>query len=148
MQLVDGHVAPAQNVLALRAHRALDQRDRLGARLLVAAGQKAGGDAVTARWWKLEGEPLAQEPVGQLKQDARPVTGIGVGALGAAVLEVLQRPQSARDHLVGGGSPEMRHEGDAAGVMLAGWVVEAARGPEVSGGGDGFLGFRAWAARG
>ena len=65
--------------------------------------------------------------VGELEQDARAVARVGVGALGAAVLEVLERPQRARDHLVRGGRAEARDERDAAGVVLVARVVQAVR---------------------
>ena len=49
----------------------------------------------------------------------------GVGALGAAVLEVAERGQRAHDRLVAGDAVEAGDERDATGVVLVGRVVEA-----------------------
>jgi hypothetical protein len=43
------------------------------------------------------------------------------------VLEPLQRMQRSRHDLVGGGRADPRDEGDAAGVVLVGRVVQATR---------------------
>ena len=56
----------------------------------------------------------------------------GVGALGAAVLEVRERRRRAHERLVARDAVEARDEGDAARVVLVRRVVEA----------DGFHGLR------
>ena len=67
----------------------------------------------------------AQERVGELDEDARAVARADVGALGPAVLEVVQRLERAADDLVGLLVVQARHHGDAAGVVLEPGVVEA-----------------------
>ena len=99
MLLDDRDVAPAEHALALLLHPALQRGDRLRARFLVAR-EKADRDPVAPLVGQLEAGDLPQEVVGQLDQDAGAVAGVRVGALGAPVLEVLERPQRSRDHLV------------------------------------------------
>ena len=120
--LVDRHLAPAEHGLALRLDALLEQPHRLGR---VARGQEADGHAVAARLGQLEARLRAQEGVGELDQDARAVPGVGVGALGAAVLEALQRMQRALHDLVRRGRADPCDEGDAAGVVLVARVVQA-----------------------
>ena len=57
-------------------------------------------------------------------QDARAVAGVGLGAGGAAVLEVAQRGQRLVDDVVAGAAGQGGHEGDATGVVLVRRVVE------------------------
>ena len=54
---------------------------------------------------KCEVDDLAQQFDGQLQQDARAVTAVGLGAGRATVLEVLQRGQSVGDDGVRTGAP-------------------------------------------
>ena len=53
------------------------------------------------------------------------VAGVRVSALGAAVLEVLERVERLLDDGMGRLAPELRDERDAARVVLVGGVVEA-----------------------
>ena len=76
---------------------------------------------------KRERRDRAQERVGHLRDDARAVTGAGVGADRAAVLEVAQRVERGRDDVVTGGAPQGRDHREAAGVLLGGGVVHALR---------------------
>ncbi len=122
--LVDRHLAPADHALALGLHAALDQVHRATAQLLV-LGQEAHRHAVAAGIGKLEPGVLAQERVGNLDEDARAVTRVRVGALTAAMLELLQRVQRAGDHLVRTRRAHACDERDAAGVVLVGRVVQA-----------------------
>ena len=83
--------------LALGLDRLLDQLLERRAALGV-GGQEADRDAVAARRRQLEAATAAaQERVGHLQQDPGAVAGVGVGALGAAVLEVLERVQRLFD---------------------------------------------------
>ena len=87
--------------------------------------QEADGDAVAARRRQLEADRRAQERVRKLDEDARAVTGLGVGAGRSAVLEMLERAQRLRDRLVAAHAVEPRDERDAAGVVLERRVIEA-----------------------
>ena len=74
-----------------------------------------------------EVDHLAQEPVRHLDEQAGAVTGVGLGALGAAVVEVAQRGEAQLDDAVRRPALQVHHEGDAAGVVLEGRVVKALR---------------------
>ena len=124
--LVDRHVAPGDDALALVGHRALEQRlELLPAVLLVR--QEAHAHAVGARRRQVLVEHRAHERVGHLEQDPGAVARVRVGTRRAAVLEVLQRHDRALDRLVRRLAVEPRDEGDAAGVVLVAWVVKANR---------------------
>ena len=130
--VVDGDVAPPDGALALGGDRLLDQLLERGAPLGVAR-QVADADAVAAERRQLDARHrAAHERVGDLQQDARPVAGVGVGSLGAAVLHVCQRLERLVDDGVRALAPQLRDERDAAGVMLVAWVVE----PGQTGSGD------------
>ena len=110
--------------LALGLDALLEQSHGLGR---VAGREEADGHAVAARLGELEAGLGAEEGVGQLDQDPRAVPGVRVGALGAAVLEPLERVQRSRHDLVRGGRADPCDEGDAAGVVLVARVVQATR---------------------
>ena len=99
--------------------------ERRGARCV--AGQEAHRDAVAAEGRQRGADLGAKQGVRQLQRHARAVAGAGVGALGAAVLEVGERRQRAHDRLVTRDAVEPRDERDAAGVVLVRRVVEADR---------------------
>ena len=122
--LVHRHLAPAEDVLPLGLDALLQQAHRLG---WVAGRQEADGHAVAARLGQLEAGLGAEEGVGELDQDARAVPGVGVGALGSAVLEALERVQRPGHDLVRSGRADPCDEGDAAGVVLVARVVQATR---------------------
>jgi hypothetical protein len=124
--LVDGHVAPADDALALPGHRALEQRLQLGTAVLLRR-EEADADAVSARWREVLVEHGAHERVGHLEQDPGAVAGVRVSTRRPAMLEVLQRHHRAPDRLVRRLAVEPRDEGDAAGVVLVAWVVKANR---------------------
>ena len=121
---VDRDVAPAQQLLALDADVELEQLLEL-APLLRVARQEAHGDAVSARRRQLEVDDLAEERVRDLDEDARAVAGADVGALRAAVLQVVQRRERAVDDAVVGLVVQPRDHGDATGVVLVAGVVQA-----------------------
>src|SRR5205085_3301024 len=110
-------VAPGEEALALLGDDALDE-------LLLRVEEDA--DAVGAGRRQGIAELGAEERIGDLDEDAGPVTGLGIRAGGAAVLEVRERGERADDRLVRGCAVEPGDERDAAGVMLVGRVVEAA----------------------
>ena len=109
-------------MLPLGLDAVLHQAHRLG---WVTGWHEADGHAVAARLGELNAGLGAEEGVGQLDQDPRAVPGVRVGALGAAVLEPLERVQRPRHDLVRGGRADPCDEGDAAGVVLVARVVQA-----------------------
>ena len=110
--------------LAVVGDRLLDQRLDLGA-LGVVLRQEADADGVAALGGQIEVDHFAQERVGQLEQDARAVARVGLGAAGAAVLEVVEHVERALDGRVAALAREAGHRADAARVVLEGRVVEA-----------------------
>ena len=118
------HVAPRDDALAFVGDGALDERLELGAAVRVGR-QEADRDAVLAGRRQLGVDHAAEEFVGQLDQDPGAVARPRVGAGGAAVLEVLERPDRAHDGLVARDAVELRDRADPAGVVLVGRVVEA-----------------------
>ena len=70
----------------------------------------------------------AEQPVGDLEQDAGTVAGVGLGAGRAAVLEVGERQQAGLDQLVRAMALHVRDERHTTGVVFETRVVQA-RGP-------------------
>ena len=118
------HVAPAEDPQALLGRDALDAGDDLG-RLGVVVRQEGEADGVGAARGQREVDDLAQERVGDLGQDARPVAGVLLGPDRAAVVEVAQRGERQLDDVVPRLTAHGRHEGDAARIVLVRAVVEA-----------------------
>jgi hypothetical protein len=116
-------LAPAEDLLALDANVELEQLLELAAADLV-GGEEADPHAVLARGRQLEPAGHPEESVGDLDEDPGAVAGFGVGALGAAVLEVVQRRQRLVDHVVARLVVEPGDHRDAAGVVLVGGVVQ------------------------
>ena len=101
--------------------------DRDGARPLVPR-QKAHRDGITAGLGK--GQPLPRRPVAQqrvrhLNEAAGPVADQRIGPDGAAMVEIDQDLQPARDDVVRFSSLDVGDETDAARIMLVARVVEA-----------------------
>jgi hypothetical protein len=131
--VVDRHLAPPEDREALLVGDLLDAppggRHRLGV-----AGQERGADGVRTCGGQLEAElggDLAQERVGHLEQDPGAVTGVDLGAGGAAVVEVAQGGERLGHDVVAGLTGQGRHHGDTAGVLLVARVVETLRRREV-----------------
>ena len=122
--LVDRHVAPPEHALALDADVELEQLLDLAA-VDVVARQEAHADAVAARLGQLEVDVGAEEGVRDLEQEPGAVAGAHVGALGPAVLEVVERLERLGDDVVARDVVEPRDHGDAAGVVLVPRVVQA-----------------------
>ena len=118
------HVAPADDVLTLLAHRLGEQRLELGAARVVTR-QEDDGDAVATGRRKLRAHDAAQERVGHLCEDPGAVAGVRIGSGGAAMLEVLERLQRALHDTVVRALGQLRDERDAARVVLESRVVEA-----------------------
>ena len=113
--------------LSLGLDEALDMLDRDGARPLL-PGQKAHRDRVPAGLGK--GQPLARRPIAQqrirhLDEAAGPVADQRVGPDGAAMVEIDQDLQTARDDVVRFSSLDVGDETDAARIMLVARVVES-----------------------
>jgi hypothetical protein len=124
--LVQRHVAPAQDHLALGPHRALE---------LLLAGPPRGillrqehhADAVLSRRRQLHapcGHFVPKQLVGNLQQDTGPVAEELVRAGRPAVIEVQQDAQAVLDDLVALDTLDVRNEPDAAGIVLVFRVVE------------------------
>ena len=122
--LVDRHVAPAEHALALDADVELEQLLDLAAVDLVAR-QEAHADAVAPGRRQLEVDRGAEEGVRQLEQESGAVAGAHVGALGPAVLEVVERLERLADDVVARDVVEPSDHRDAAGVVLVPRVVQA-----------------------
>ena len=120
---VDGDVAPAEHGEALLGGDLLDPAAGLGG-LVGVGGEEAGADGVRVLRRQLEVDHRAQERVGDLDEDAGAVAGVGLGAGGAAVVEVAQRGQRLRHDVVAGLAGERRHERHPARVVLVAGVVE------------------------
>ena len=120
---VDRHVAPAEDGEALLGGDLLDAAAGLGD-LLLPAGQERGADGVRVRLRELEVDDLAEERVREAEQDARAVTGVGLGAGRAAVLEVAERGDRLGDDVVARLAGQGGDERDTAGVVLVESVVE------------------------
>ncbi len=87
-------------------------------------GQEAHAHAVPAGIRQVHAALPAQERVGELDEDPRAVAGVRVGALGAAVLQLLEREQGAGDHLVRPRRTQTGDEGNSACIVLVGRVVQ------------------------
>ena len=68
---------------------------------------------------------LAEEPIGRLNQDAGAVTGVGLAAARAAVLEVDEHLQPALDDGVRAHALDVDDEPDAARVVFEARVIQA-----------------------
>jgi len=122
--VVDGHLAPAEDFLALRENRPLDQCGKLRP-LVRLVGHEAHPDAIAPARGQLEVDDGAQERVGDLDEDAGAVAGLLVSARGAAMLEVLERLERERDDVVIRLVAQPSDDADAASVVLVARVVEA-----------------------
>ncbi len=123
--VVGGHVSPPDHPLTLGLNRVLDQLLELRA-ALVLGRQEHHPDGVAAGRRQLDsGSHTTEERVGDLQQDARTVTGVGIRARSPAVLEVAEGLKALLDDGVGRLAPELGDQRDATGVVLVGRVVEA-----------------------
>ncbi|GAA3314089.1 hypothetical protein GCM10020219_027520 [Nonomuraea dietziae] len=120
---VDRDLAPAEDRQALLRRDLLDHGggDPPG---LAVDGQE--GHAHGEVSWLGQGEVhvRAQEAVGDLCQDPRTVTGVGLAALGTSVVEIAQGRQSLHDDSVATSPVHVRDHRDTTGVMLVRGVVK------------------------
>ena len=121
--VVHRDIAPAQHLLAALDEVALDGLDHLLAAGRV-LGQEDHADAVAPHRGQLEAHLGAEEGVGDLHQDARPVAGPGVGAHGPAVGQADQQLEALLDDTPALDVLDVADEPDATGVVLIGRVVQ------------------------
>jgi hypothetical protein len=131
---VGRHVPPAQDLEALLGGDALEQRDGLGVPVVVRGQEHHPGGvrvhrrpAVLARpgVGQRDVDRRAEQLVGELHQDARPVAAGGLTARGAAVVEVVQHLQGVGDDPVAATPLGVDDRTDTARVVLVRRVVEA-----------------------
>ena len=124
--VVDRDVSPGEDALAL----GLDGVDQELLELdpaSVVLREEADADAVLARRRQLIADERPDEPVRHLQQDPGAVAGLRIRSGSSAVLQVRERSQPAHHRLVRRHAVQARDEGDAAGVVLEGRVVQADR---------------------
>jgi len=126
-RVVGRHGAPAQKVLALRLDDALEGLLDLAADGRVAREED---DAAAVLAGGGEGEPrflgrLLQELMRHLHEHARAIARVGLAAGSAAVVEVRQDLQRLLQDLVRFAPVHVRHETDAAGIVLEGRIIQA-----------------------
>ena len=119
----DRHRPPAEHALSFLGHDAFDQRAERRARRL-GGGQEDQAGAVGSGGWQREGGDLPQEPIGHLKQDAGAVAGVGIGASGAAVLQVNQQVECLPHDGMRAVALEVGHEPNAAGVVFVAGPIQ------------------------
>ena len=127
--VVDRHVAPAEQHLALFLDRALDLVFAGDARSRVAR-QEHHADAVLPGGRQPHAEArhfLAQEAIGNLDQQAGAVGELGIPADRTAVGEVSEDRQPLLDDAVRLLALDVRDEAYAAGVVLMGGVIKPLR---------------------
>ena len=120
---VDRHVAPTQHGQAFVGHDGVDAR----LRLLGSGGvgwEERQPDRIRAVGREIERDDRAQEPIRDLDQDARTVTGVGLGAGGAAMLHVAQRADTHRHDGTRTATLHVGDEADATGVVFEPGVVQ------------------------
>ena len=125
---VRGHddLAPREHVELLLGGDRLERRDG-DALLGLVDRQERHADRVEAGRRQLGVDDVAQERVGDLREDAGAVAAVLLGADGAAVVEVEQRGQAGVDDVPAGRAAQRGDEGETARVVLGGGVVETLR---------------------
>ncbi len=91
-------------------------------------GQEDHARRVATGAGKVEAHRPGEEPVGYLDQDAGSVARGHLGPGGAPVGEVLESGDRLADQTVAAPALQVGHEGDAAGVVLEGGVVQGRAG--------------------
>ena len=124
-RLVGGNVAPAEQLQTFGLDDLLHGRAR-GGGVLGRLRQEGDSGGVAAGLGQIE--PVvadrAQEPVRHLKQDARAVAGVRLGALGAAVLEVEQRGDRLVHDVAAAAAVHVHDHGHPTRVVLVRGVVQ------------------------
>ena len=125
--VVGGHGAPAEKHLALGLHHLLEHFLHLAAHGAVAR-QINETCAVVAGLGERDARGLGdfrEKLVRHLNQDTGTVTGVGLAAGGAAVVEIGENLERVRDDLVRFPALHIDDEADPAGIVLKRGVVEA-----------------------
>ena len=126
---IDRHVAPAHNLQALFARRLPPDALHVLAVDGLARHEQLG-HAIMPRFGKLEAQAfcfIGKEGMRDLQQEAGAVTRLGVGAHGAAMLEVLEDGQAIGHHAVAFHIVYVGDEADAAGIVLVARVIKTMR---------------------
>ena len=122
--IVDRDVPPGKDALAL----GLDGVDQELLELdpaSVVLREEADPDAVLTGRRQLIADHRPDEPVRHLEQDPGAVAGLRIRSGSSPVLQVRERSQPAYHRLVRRHAVQARDEGDTAGVVLEGRVVQA-----------------------
>ena len=125
--IVDRHVAPAEEALALLDADALDEVADDAAPFGV-LGHEPLPDAITPGLRQVDallGADRVEEVVRDLDEESRPVADQRIGAGGAAMGEVLEDLQPVLDHAAGLHALHVGDEADAASIALPVGAVEA-----------------------
>ena len=117
------HQAPAQNGQAFQSGDPLHLGHGRGT-LGRPGGQERHPGRVAAGLGQAEPADRTEHLVRDLGQDAGPVAGIRVGALGAPVIQVPQHGERLRHGLMGAAAGQVGDEPDATGVVLVPAVVQ------------------------
>jgi hypothetical protein len=120
---VVGHVAPAQDRQAFQRGDPLGRGHGRGALRRVTRQEHHPG-RVAAGLRQAERAFGAKQLIRDLRQDAGPVAGVGIAALGAAVIQVPQYGQRLGHDLVTAASGQVRDKAHATGVVLVAAVVK------------------------
>ncbi len=122
-RVVGRHVAPAEQPLSFFLRDARQERfHRLA--IVGVVRQEHQARAVGAGFGQRERHDGAQERVGHLEQDAGAVTGVGLAAAGAAVLEIDEHLQGFLDDVVRPRALHVDDEADAARVVFRSRIVQ------------------------
>jgi hypothetical protein len=127
--IVDRHVAPAEQHLALVGDALGDELFHVGAQRGVLRHEDVA-DRIFARGGQGEAQPLCladEELVRDLHQHAGAVAHLRVGADGATMGEVVEDPEPVLDDAVRLPVVQVYDEADAAGIALVQRIVEALR---------------------
>jgi len=126
---IDRDLAPAEQRQAFLLQHARDG----GAHLFALGGvgrHEELADAVVAGLGQVEAELAAfflEEAMRDLHENAAAVAELGIGADGAAMVEILENAQAHRDDVVALAVLHVGDEADAAGIVLETRVVHALR---------------------
>ena len=134
--VVRGHLAPAEQVLALAAHDLGQQVHGQRARLAVAVAEQHAHAVAPARGQgnAQQGAFVVEELVRRLDEQPRPVAGVDLGPAGPAVVEVGEGRDGLLHDGVGTVPLEVHEKAHPARIAFEARVVEALlRGPDVGG---------------
>jgi hypothetical protein len=124
--VLDGDGTPAEQRLSLFFDDARDDLADAIARGGVSGKKNSAGPVVTGggEFEAGRGRPLAHEAVRHLNQDARAVSRVGFATARAAVLQVDQDLETARDDGVRTAAGDVYDEPNATGIVLERRVIQ------------------------